>query len=274
MRINSIFSSLEGEGKLQGTRTVFVRTQGCDYKCPCCDTKESWDMNGGEEMSPKEVALEVIKELLGKNTAKISFTGGNPLLQINEIFEVIDILKTTVKLHDLGIILNLEHPGPNFNEMDDKNNFIHHLSNELYSHFNLITYDIKLNVFHSLLKNKYEKDKRGNYYKYLNKFIFPIIRSILSHNLYLTEDPSCNGATILPKIIVDYYSTNFLPFIFLEINKFCKYHSLRKQAHILISPIHDDKKAFDESIEFVLNNNYFYTLPTLNIQQHKYLEIK
>jgi len=39
IRISEIFGpTIQGEGPLIGTPTVFVRTAGCDYRCTWCDT--------------------------------------------------------------------------------------------------------------------------------------------------------------------------------------------------------------------------------------------
>ena len=37
-RIFEIFTSIEGEGILYGTKTLFVRLAGCPYSCFYCDT--------------------------------------------------------------------------------------------------------------------------------------------------------------------------------------------------------------------------------------------
>ena len=43
MKINEIFSSIQGEGKHAGKPAIFLRTALCNLKCVWCDTKYTWD---------------------------------------------------------------------------------------------------------------------------------------------------------------------------------------------------------------------------------------
>jgi 7-carboxy-7-deazaguanine synthase len=59
MRIAEIFRSLQGEGCLTGTPSVFVRTSGCNLRCGFCDTPyTSWEPEG-EDFSVDEILQEV-----------------------------------------------------------------------------------------------------------------------------------------------------------------------------------------------------------------------
>ncbi len=60
MRIAEIFRSLQGEGRLTGVESVFVRTSGCNLRCGFCDTPyASWSPEG-EDLSVDEI-LERVK---------------------------------------------------------------------------------------------------------------------------------------------------------------------------------------------------------------------
>ncbi len=55
MRIAEIFRSLQGEGRLTGVESIFVRTSGCNLRCGYCDTPyASWTPQG-EELAVAEI---------------------------------------------------------------------------------------------------------------------------------------------------------------------------------------------------------------------------
>ena len=62
MRIAEIFRSLQGEGRLTGVESIFVRAAGCNLRCGYCDTPyASWTPEG-EELSVAEI-LDRIEQL-------------------------------------------------------------------------------------------------------------------------------------------------------------------------------------------------------------------
>jgi 7-carboxy-7-deazaguanine synthase len=87
VRIYEIFTSVEGEGILYGTKTLFVRLAGCPFKCFYCDTKDALPINSGQEYALTE-ATKLIEKSLEKNTYKVNFTGGDPLLQSKAVREL------------------------------------------------------------------------------------------------------------------------------------------------------------------------------------------
>ena len=80
VRLFEIFTSVEGEGILYGTKTLFVRLAGCPFTCFYCDTKESLPLDSGTEYSIED-ANHLIDSSLKNQTYKVNFTGGDPLIQ-------------------------------------------------------------------------------------------------------------------------------------------------------------------------------------------------
>jgi 7-carboxy-7-deazaguanine synthase len=86
-KLSEIFTSIEGEGILFGTKTMFVRLAGCPFKCHWCDTPYALSMDSGIDYSVEEVK-EIISKSLQSNTYKINFTGGEPLVQYEAVLEL------------------------------------------------------------------------------------------------------------------------------------------------------------------------------------------
>lgn len=82
MKINNIFSSIQGEGKYQGKPVIFVRVSGCTRKCYWCDSKYHTEY--------KEMTIEeVVKKIEGyKGIYTIVWTGGEPLMRLRDIEKV------------------------------------------------------------------------------------------------------------------------------------------------------------------------------------------
>jgi 7-carboxy-7-deazaguanine synthase len=75
LRITEIFHSLQGEGKLVGLPTVFVRLTGCPLRCGYCDT--DYAFKGGEWMELPAI-LSAVKRY---RCERVMVTGGEPLAQ-------------------------------------------------------------------------------------------------------------------------------------------------------------------------------------------------
>ena len=87
VRLFEIFTSVEGEGILYGTKTLFVRLAGCPFKCFYCDTPEALPLDSGTEYDVEE-ACKMIEKNLESNTYKVNFTGGDPLVQSEALAEM------------------------------------------------------------------------------------------------------------------------------------------------------------------------------------------
>lgn len=75
--INEIFHSLQGEGKLAGVPSTFVRTSGCNLRCWFCDSYHtSWEPTHGW------VSIdEVVSRVTEYEGTHVVVTGGEPMMQ-------------------------------------------------------------------------------------------------------------------------------------------------------------------------------------------------
>jgi 7-carboxy-7-deazaguanine synthase len=86
MMVNEIFLSIQGEGKEIGRPTVFIRLTGCNLRCNWCDTEYAF--YEGKKMSVEEVLDEVDRY----GIKRVCITGGEPLLQRDEVLVLVDAL--------------------------------------------------------------------------------------------------------------------------------------------------------------------------------------
>ena len=95
MQINEIFKSIQGEGPNFGKPAIFLRTAQCNLKCTWCDTKYTWDWkNYDYAKEVKEMTIEEIKEqLMDLEIKHLVITGGEPLLQQDDLADLLSFLK-------------------------------------------------------------------------------------------------------------------------------------------------------------------------------------
>ena len=87
MRINSIkYNNSHVDGP--GIRTVLFM-QGCNIHCKGCQNKSTWDINKGKEISIDDLVGELKQKVFNK---KITISGGEPLVQKEELIKLIDRL--------------------------------------------------------------------------------------------------------------------------------------------------------------------------------------
>ena len=76
MKIAEIFHSIQGEGILAGTPSVFVRTSGCNLRCVWCDTPyTSWAPEGEER-----TVGSIVDEVARFGASHVVITGGEPMI--------------------------------------------------------------------------------------------------------------------------------------------------------------------------------------------------
>ena len=100
IRVSEIFTSVQGEGPSVGTPSVFVRLQGCSVGCAWCDTKYSWDIRRGDELTLDRV----LREVKDAGPQNVVVTGGEPL-------ESAALVPLVSALHALGRRIEIETAG-------------------------------------------------------------------------------------------------------------------------------------------------------------------
>lgn len=103
--VNELFHSLQGEGKLAGVPSTFVRTSGCNLRCWFCDSYHtSWEPTGA--WRPVDDLLEAVADRPGDH---VVLTGGEPT--VHEA--CVDLLD---RLADRGYHTTVETNGTVFRE--------------------------------------------------------------------------------------------------------------------------------------------------------------
>jgi 7-carboxy-7-deazaguanine synthase len=88
-----IFATVQGEGISAGVPCVFVRLADCNLRCSWCDTKYTWDWSTYDraaetvELDVAQIAQRVLGAA-GDGVRSAVFTGGEPLLQQDELVEL------------------------------------------------------------------------------------------------------------------------------------------------------------------------------------------
>lgn len=97
MKVAEIYLSIQGEGFLTGTESVFVRASGCNLRCSFCDTPfASWSPEG-EDLSVGEIVDQVEDHRCGH----VVLTGGEPML-------FAELVPLAAALKQLGLHITIE----------------------------------------------------------------------------------------------------------------------------------------------------------------------
>lgn len=131
MRINEHFLGLEGEGQRQGYPTYFIRAQGCSIRCPFCDSKSTWNHEGGYYIKNRELLGHIVSSTKEYNFDWVSITGGNPM-ENEEIVEFMDLIHSSI---GFSFKFHLEHPG-SFLDYERESNIIN-------NYFHTVCFDLK-----------------------------------------------------------------------------------------------------------------------------------
>ena len=85
--------TIEGEGHVIGTQTMFIRFGLCDYKCARCDSWHAVDPKlvkaGAQRLTAKQI-MEALLLITPQHIRTVTFSGGNPA--IHNLNELVDLL--------------------------------------------------------------------------------------------------------------------------------------------------------------------------------------
>ncbi|MBU3160949.1 pyruvate formate lyase-activating protein [Clostridium frigoris] len=88
--------SIETMGLVDGPGIrVVVFFQGCKLRCAYCHNPDTWQLNGGTEMTPSEIVQKIIrfKPYFNRSGGGVTFSGGDPLLQPDFLLECLKLCK-------------------------------------------------------------------------------------------------------------------------------------------------------------------------------------
>ncbi len=130
LEVSEIFASIQGEGPLVGTPSVFLRTRRCNLRCSWCDTKYTWDRDDPgyanfDYLSPGAAAfligfcanvgvphemraeyVERYQEPQSWDITHLVITGGEPLIWRRELRLLLEIFINSKNIHTVEVETN------------------------------------------------------------------------------------------------------------------------------------------------------------------------
>lgn len=102
VRLNTINMSSICDGP--GIRIVLF-FQGCHRRCECCHNPDTWDPNGGQIWSIDDLVQFIIEYA---PTKRVTLSGGEPLEQIDGVYQLIQRLRQADEQFDIALYTGLE----------------------------------------------------------------------------------------------------------------------------------------------------------------------
>lgn len=77
-----------------GVRYV-IFCQGCSHNCVGCQNPETWDFNGGKEITPEELVEDIKNH---KHIDGVTLSGGDPFFQQDECVSLLKLLPKNLNI--------------------------------------------------------------------------------------------------------------------------------------------------------------------------------
>ena len=134
-RVTGKVHSLETFGLVDGPGVRFVVfLQGCQMRCRYCHNPETWDKDGGEEWSAKDLFKRAYRyHNYWRDNGGITVSGGEPLLQIDFLIEFFKLAK------EKGVHTTLDTSGNPFTKEEP----FYSKFKELMQYTDLVILDLK-----------------------------------------------------------------------------------------------------------------------------------
>lgn len=174
-------SSIETMGLVDGPGIrVVIFMQGCNLRCIYCHNPETWCKEEKNLMSVEEVVNKVLKykNYISKNGG-VTFSGGEPLLQSEFIYECIK----KIKEENMHVCIDTAGIGYNYEKLIDLVDlFIVDVKSSIASQYKEIT-GHKINDFYRFMDLLQEKEKKI----WIRQVIVPTLNDTTENVIHLAN---------------------------------------------------------------------------------------
>lgn len=226
--------SIETFGAVDGPGIRYVIfLQGCPMRCLYCHNPDTWDCNGGQEISAEKLLSDILKykNYFGNNGG-VTVSGGEPLMQIEFVTQLFKLLKNE------GIHTCLDTSGILFNSQNQPK------ISELIKYTDLVLLDIKhINSLKHKELTGFDNENVLNFAQFLNDNNLPVwIRYVLVPSIN-EDDKSLIELKKFLDSLNNVQKVEVLPYHTLGVSKYEKLNIPYKLSGVLPPSIEQIDKA-------------------------------